>query len=153
MEKSRRDRVQALVVRENKILLVKHHMENRIFYCLPGGGVEPGETYEQAALRELKEESMVDGRIVRKLSIQYKPEDQGEVHTYLIEIDDDVVALAGTDPELPAEKQSIIGVAWLTIDELTEADRAYLWSSGLNRVEQFHEYLHGMANQMCFYDH
>ena len=53
----RRDRAQALVIRENKILLVKHELKGRTFYCLPGGGVEGEESYEMAALRELEEES------------------------------------------------------------------------------------------------
>ena len=66
MDKSmRRDRVQSMVVREDKILLVKHNMNGREFYCLPGGGIENGETPEEAAIRELKEESMVDGKIIR----------------------------------------------------------------------------------------
>lgn len=135
----RRDRAQALVVRNEKILLVKHIMDEREFYCLPGGGVEEGESYEEAALRELKEESLVDGRVVRKLSIQFKPDNKGEVHTFLIEIDDDAVPGKGVDPEFTEEEQSIVGVEWLTLEEIEERDRAYLWASGLNRVEYFHE--------------
>ena len=135
----RRDRAQALVVRNEKILLVKHNMDGREFYCLPGGGVEDGESYEEAALRELKEESLVDGRIVRKLSIQFKPDNKGEVHTFLVEVDDKAIPGKGIDPEFSEDEQSIIGVEWLTLEEIEERDRAYLWASGLNRVEYFHD--------------
>ena len=144
----RRDRAQALVIKNDKILLVKHRMRGREFYCLPGGGVEKGETYEQAALRELREESLVDGKIVRKLSVQYKPDNRGEVHTFLVETEDDAVPGIGTDPELSAEEQSIIGVEWLSFEELGEADKAYLWSSGLNRVDFFHEKLLQLENKI-----
>ncbi len=148
MENKRRDRVQAMVVRNDKILLVKHRMRGREFFCLPGGGIEPGESCEEAALRELKEESLVDGTIVRKLSIQFKPRNLGEVHTYLIEIADDAVAGPGVDPEFPPEKQTIIGVEWLSLEEIGEADKAYLWASGLNRIDFFHEKLLAMENKI-----
>ena len=51
-----RDRSMALVVRDNKILSVQTHRSDRYINELPGGGIEPCETSEEAALRELKEE-------------------------------------------------------------------------------------------------
>ena len=147
-QKKRRDRVQALVVRDDKILMVKHFLFGREFFCLPGGGIEPGETSEQAALRELKEESLVEGRIVRKLTVQYKPDNRGEVYTYLVEIDESAVPGKGTDPELKEEDQSIIGVEWLALEELGYVDQAYLWAAGLNRIDYFHEKLLAMENHI-----
>lgn len=144
----RRDRAQAMVIRDGKVLLVKHRLSGREFYCLPGGGVEENETYEQAALRELLEESLVNGRVVRKLSIQYKPDNKGEVHTFLVEIADSEVPGTGIDPELSADEQSIIDVQWLGLDEIGEVDRAYLWASGLNRVEYFHDELLKLNNMI-----
>ena len=148
MENKRRDRVQAMVVRNDKILLVKHRMRGREFFCLPGGGIEPGESCEEAALRELKEESLVDGTIVRKLSVQFKPENRGEVHTYLVEIDENDVPEPGTDPEFSAEEQTITGVAWLSLEQLGEVDKAYLWAAGLNRIDFFHKKLLAMENKI-----
>lgn len=144
----RRDRAQAIVIRNDKILLVKHEMNDRVFYCIPGGGAEENETYEEAALRELKEESCVEGRIVRKLSVQYKPDNRGEVHTFLIEIDDTQCPEAGYDPELPEDEQTIVGVEWLSLDEIGEVDKAYLWASGLNRIDEFHRKLLNMHNEI-----
>ena len=138
MERSnilRRDRSQAVVVKEGKILLVQENVDGRTFFCLPGGGIEKGETPEEAALRELKEECNISGEIVRKLSVQYKPDNMGEVHTFLVKADKGQQPSKGMDPEL--EVQVISGVEWKRLDEISERDRMYLWSSGLLRVNEF----------------
>jgi len=143
----KRNRVQAIVVRDDKILLIKHRMNGREFYCVPGGGVESNETFEQAVLRELKEEACVDGTIVRKLSIQFKPDNVSEVHSFLIKINDNAEIAPGIDPELPADKQTIIDAKWLGIPDLGEVDRAYLWAAGLHRIPYFHELLLELPNE------
>ena len=51
----KRNRSQAMVCRDGKLLLVEHRMKGRDFFNLPGGGIEENETPEEAALRELNE--------------------------------------------------------------------------------------------------
>lgn len=135
----KRDRSQAVVCRNGKILLVEHFLKGRNFYNLPGGGIEDGETPAEAALRELKEEAGVDGEIVRPLTIEYKPDLESRIYSFLVEVPEDAVASKGTDPELPEEEQTIKGVAWLSLSEIAERDRAYLFGAGLMRIPEFHD--------------
>ena len=135
----KRDRSQSMVIRGNRILLVEHQLFGRDFFNLPGGGIEENETPEQAALRELEEECQVKGTLVRPLTVEYKPDLESRVFTFLVEIPEDAVAKAGIDPELPANEQSIIGVKWMRLDEISERDRAYLFGAGLMRVPYFHD--------------
>ena len=135
----KRDRSQSMVIRGNRILLVEHQLFGRDFFNLPGGGIEENETPEQAALRELEEECQVKGTLVRPLTVEYKPDLESRVFTFLVEIPEDAVAKAGIDPELPADEQSIIGVKWMRLDEIAERDRSYLFGAGLMRVPYFHD--------------
>lgn len=135
----KRDRSQSMVIRGDRILLVEHELFGRDFYNLPGGGIEEGETPEQAALRELSEECNVSGKIVRPLTVEYKPDMESRVYTFLVEIPEDQEPVKGVDPELPEKEQSIVGVRWLRLNEIAERDRAYLFGAGLMRVPYFHD--------------
>ncbi|WP_297983902.1 NUDIX domain-containing protein [uncultured Chryseobacterium sp.] len=57
--------VRAILIKEDKILLVKHTYSNSWF--LPGGGMKKGETFETAIKRELNEEL---GITVQNLKLQ-----------------------------------------------------------------------------------
>lgn len=135
----KRDRSQAVVCREGKILLVEHFLKGRNFYNLPGGGIEDNETPEEAALRELEEEAGVKGEIVRPLTVEYKTDRESRIYSFLVEIPRDAVPKKGIDPELPATEQTIKGVKWLSLHEIAERDRAYLFGAGLMRIPEFHD--------------
>jgi 8-oxo-dGTP diphosphatase len=48
---------------DENVLMVKNKGKNGSYYTLPGGAVEPGETLEEAAIREAKEETGLDVEI------------------------------------------------------------------------------------------
>ena len=56
-----------LIMKNNKVLIVE--MDNNGYYCLPGGYVEIGETTEETAIRELREETGRDVRIIGYLGM------------------------------------------------------------------------------------
>jgi 8-oxo-dGTP diphosphatase len=51
-----RIRVAALLIEDGKVLLIAHKKDDTVYWLLPGGGVNPGETLAEALKRELKEE-------------------------------------------------------------------------------------------------
>ena len=57
-----RVRVAAIVLRNDKILLVRHEKEGRVYYLLPGGGVDFGESLGEALAREVREETGLEVR-------------------------------------------------------------------------------------------
>ncbi len=53
----------ALIEGDKKVLITRRNIKMKIFphaWVLPGGHVEPGETLEEAVIRELMEETGVD---------------------------------------------------------------------------------------------
>ena len=52
---------------DNKVAVIYVAKVN--FYTLPGGGIEEGETPEQAAIREMKEETGCNSEIIRTLGL------------------------------------------------------------------------------------
>lgn len=55
---------------QNRVLLVKRNVEPKIgYWCLPGGFLETSETPEEGALRELKEETGLCGKIDMLLGV------------------------------------------------------------------------------------
>ncbi|MDK8181006.1 NUDIX domain-containing protein [Paenibacillus sp. UMB4589-SE434] len=82
---------------------------------LAKGKMEPGETIEQTALREIVEETGIRGRIVAPINVihyQYEHAEHGtvdkEVHYYLVEAE---------EGELQAQVEEIRGVNWYNPDE------------------------------------
>ncbi len=129
-----RVRAQCIVVRDDRILLVKHRVDGKEWWALPGGGVEDGETPEEAVLREIQEECNVGGTVIRKTSEGYT--DTHAAISFLVDICDQEPSL-GIDPEL--REKSLIDVRWFKLNELSERDRAFLWAAGLLTVSPFGE--------------
>lgn len=137
-------RVQAIVVRAQRILMAKHRMMTVEYWCLPGGGLEENETLEEGALRELKEECNVDGRVLRLTSNLIEASGV-ESFTYLVDIGDQEPSL-GHDPEVDPRTPILVDLQWLALGEIPERDRAFLWQAGLMTVPGFLEQVDGWGD-------
>jgi ADP-ribose pyrophosphatase YjhB (NUDIX family) len=96
-------------------LIARHDRRSRLLWSLPKGHVEPGETPEIAALREVQEETGLVGRIIAPLGVidfWFVVEDKRihkTVHHFVIE------AIGG---ELSDEDIEVEAVEWIPFDQV-----------------------------------
>lgn len=64
-----RIRAVAVAVRDDEVLVVLRERDGRSYAVLPGGAVEAGETPQEACLRELREETGLDGVVEELLPV------------------------------------------------------------------------------------
>ena len=83
-----RRRGAAVVLSSDHMLLIRYPPAVRDGYFIPGGGVEPGETPAETAVRELKEETGLAGTVVRLLATVLNR--TREEHYHLVSIGDGV---------------------------------------------------------------
>lgn len=148
-----RDRSIAIVVRGDKILSVQ---ACRLGGCInepPGSGIDPSESPEEAALRELKEETGLDGRIVRQLNVLHWKDGSTE-YVFLVDVPAGQKEIVGKDPEISdGREQSIKNVRWLRLNEFSERERAFLWSYGLLDVGGYFDIVVNWGDEMSYPNH
>jgi 8-oxo-dGTP pyrophosphatase MutT (NUDIX family) len=96
-------------------LIARHDRRGRLVWSLPKGHVEQGETPEQAAVREVEEETGIRGRVLAPLGtidfwfVAEQRRVHKTVHHYLLE------ARAG---ELSDADIEVVEVAWVPLQEV-----------------------------------
>ncbi len=99
-----RVRVAAVLELEGRILFVRHRKGASEYHLLPGGGVERGETLEEALTREVREETGLECRVVKPLFISDTVEPGGGMHvvnlTFLAEVTGGTLAAPADDPRV-----------------------------------------------------
>jgi 8-oxo-dGTP diphosphatase len=100
----------AVVVRQERLLVIRRsqHVVAPGMYCFPGGGIEAGESEEQAVVRELQEEL---GCMVRPIRRIWESVSSWGVHLawWLAEFDGE---------EITPNPLEVESAHWFTLDEL-----------------------------------
>ncbi len=126
-------RVGAVILRGNAILLVRHDKpQSDLYWVLPGGRLEPGESIPECAIREVSEETGLTGHFSGILHVsEFQKEDRHTIDiTALVEVGPDDEAILGSDPEVEDGAEP-------TLKELRWVDRGEL--DGIKLLPRFLE--------------
>ncbi|HKK96170.1 MAG TPA: NUDIX hydrolase [Anaerovoracaceae bacterium] len=110
-----------IIDKENRMLLVKQHHEERDIWLVPGGAIEDNETSAAAGIREVYEETGLNIEIVDMIwHIEEVSESRGQrfVDYMLGKIVSGEAGL-GNDPEFDDEHQVLREIRYFTKDELS----------------------------------
>jgi 8-oxo-dGTP pyrophosphatase MutT (NUDIX family) len=122
-----RIRAGIVLIEENKVALIERHRAGLDYFVFPGGGVDEGETAEQAAVREAMEELGIQVAIQRKVAEVQMGRRSRQVY-FLVEQTGGEFG-TGTGEEFDANpdhpQQGIYIPIWMPIDELPQHANIY----------------------------
>lgn len=118
-ERTMADRACVVILVERRVLMLRQSYRGKDLWTFPGGSIEAGETPEQAAIREVKEEVCLDIELLRLLCRVPRVTATGIYYCYLGRVIGGEARL-GHDPEMQLDVQELHEIRWFPLDELRE---------------------------------
>jgi 8-oxo-dGTP pyrophosphatase MutT (NUDIX family) len=117
------------ILKDNKILLTKR--EDFEVWCVPGGGVDQGESIPQAAIREAKEETGLTIRLTHMVGLYGRSKGNQAIHNILF-------AAEPISGDLKPQVDEVIDMGYFTLKEALTlnlfADHAQRIADALNGI-------------------
>lgn len=83
MDKTKRLRIGAIILQDEKLVSMYRERDGRIYYTFPGGGAEEGESEEECVIREVYEEFGINVKPIKK--VYTYENDRAVEHFYVCE--------------------------------------------------------------------
>lgn len=114
--------VRAIVVKDNKILVMKRNKFGHVYYTLAGGRIEPGESPEQALLREIYEETGLTIKINRQIYLEHAGLPYGDQLVYICDYiaGEPALQLDSDEALINNMGKNLYEPMWLPIKDLTD---------------------------------
>lgn len=113
------ERAAVVILDRGRVLLMHRRKEGDDYYVVPGGGVEPGETPEEAAIREAKEETGLTVGLDRKLGTF---DDGGRVGHYFLVTEFSGEQRVGGPERGRMSPENRYNLEWVEIERLRDVD-------------------------------
>lgn len=117
---SMRKAVRAIIIDDNKLVVMKRNKFGNEYYTLIGGGIDPGESAEQALVREIYEETTLKVTKYHLAFIEKPGKPFGAQYIYLCDFPGGGVKLSSDSIEAKISKmgKNLYDAMWLPIKDL-----------------------------------
>lgn len=123
-----RIRAGIVLIQNGNVALIERHRAGLDYFVFPGGGMDEGETPEQAAIREAMEELGVEVAIIQKISeIQFGQKSR-QIYFLTEQIGGEFGTGAGeeyTDADPNDPEEGVYVPVWMPINELPLHENIY----------------------------
>ncbi len=123
-----RTRAGIVLIGENKVALIERHRAGLDYFVFPGGGVDEGESPEQAAIREAMEELGIEVALKQKVAEVQLGRRSRQIYFLAEQIGGEFGTGMGeefTDSDPANPQQGIYIPIWMRIDELPQHTNVY----------------------------
>jgi len=123
-----RIRAGIVLIEDNKVALIERHRAGLHYFVFPGGGVDEGESLEQAAIRETMEELGLEVAIKHKVAEVHLGQKSRQVY-FLVEQTGGKFGsgmgeeFTNSDPNSPEE--GVYFPVWMPIKELSQHEKIF----------------------------
>jgi len=117
-----RIRAGIVLIQDGNVALIERHRAGLDYYVFPGGGVDEGESPEQAAIREAMEELGVEVAIQQKVAVIHLGQKSRQVYFLVQQTGGEFGTGAGeeyTDADPDSSDEGIYIPVWMPIAELS----------------------------------
>jgi 8-oxo-dGTP diphosphatase len=123
-----RVRAGIVLIQDGKVALIERHRAGMDYFVFPGGGVDKGESPEQAAVREAMEELGIEVSIQQKVAEIQLGQKSRQVYFLVEQTGGEFGTGTGeeyTDSDPDSPEQGIYVPIWMPIEELPRYQNIY----------------------------
>lgn len=107
-----------ILIHEEKLALIERYKKGRHYFAFPGGGVDEGETDEQAAIREAEEELGIRVKIVQKAATVLRTGRRDQVYFVVNWVDGEFGTGTGEEYTEPYEENGTYNPLWMPLEDV-----------------------------------
>ncbi len=123
-----RIRAGIVLLQDNKVALIERHRAGLDYFVFPGGGVDEGESPEQAAIREAMEELGIEVAIRQKVADIQLGSKSRQVYFLVEQVGGEFGTGIGeeyTDSDPNSPEEGIYIPIWMPIEEFSQHENIY----------------------------
>jgi 8-oxo-dGTP diphosphatase len=113
-----KNRAGIVLIADGQLALIERHKQGRHYFSFPGGGVDEGETDEQAAIREAWEELGIRVEVLQKAAEVVRENKRKQVYFLVKQVGGEFGTGTGEEYDEPNPEYGTYHPMWMPMDDV-----------------------------------